>query len=142
MDSPGRKSLKEKWQDHWETRNSMFNASQQTNMFGVTFFWFFTLSLFYTTLWILIPTYPSATLRSVMSSAVWLIFVESLFNWFLAARSNSNHVTSRQLDSTSDLPEGWKTCITCQMVSPPRAHHCKICDKCVLKRDHHCFFTG
>ncbi len=36
----------------------------------------------------------------------------------------------------------WKWCEKCEQNQPPRAHHCKVCDVCVLKRDHHCFFTG
>lgn len=32
-----------------------------------------------------------------------------------------------------------KTCERCAGADkPPRAHHCKICNKCVLKMDHHC----
>ncbi|KAG9314955.1 zf-DHHC-domain-containing protein [Chiua virens] len=29
-------------------------------------------------------------------------------------------------------------CKRCQVVRPERAHHCRICNKCVLKYDHHC----
>ena len=36
----------------------------------------------------------------------------------------------------------WRWCDACRMRQPPRAHHCKVCAKCILKRDHHCFFTG
>ncbi|OMH81937.1 Palmitoyltransferase PFA4 [Zancudomyces culisetae] len=28
-------------------------------------------------------------------------------------------------------------CRTCDVHKPPRAHHCKVCGKCVLKMDHH-----
>lgn len=29
-------------------------------------------------------------------------------------------------------------CHKCQSIKPERAHHCKICNKCVLRMDHHC----
>jgi len=28
-------------------------------------------------------------------------------------------------------------CRKCNVAKPPRAHHCKICKRCVLKMDHH-----
>lgn len=32
----------------------------------------------------------------------------------------------------------WHLCTHCQMLVPPRAWHCRLCNKCMLKRDHHC----
>ncbi|XP_071732386.1 probable protein S-acyltransferase 15 [Rutidosis leptorrhynchoides] len=31
-----------------------------------------------------------------------------------------------------------KRCDKCSSYKPPRAHHCRICRRCVLKMDHHC----
>lgn len=36
----------------------------------------------------------------------------------------------------------WKPCPICRHKRPPRAHHCRRCDACVLKRDHHCLLVG
>lgn len=36
----------------------------------------------------------------------------------------------------------WKLCAVCETVAPPRSWHCNTCKVCILKRDHHCFFTG
>lgn len=40
------------------------------------------------------------------------------------------------------LQPGWKYCSVCEANSPPRAFHCPTCDVCILKRDHHCTFSG
>jgi len=40
------------------------------------------------------------------------------------------------------LKPGWKFCSSCGTNSPPRSYHCFHCNKCILKRDHHCVFTG
>ncbi|KAI8393351.1 zf-DHHC-domain-containing protein [Radiomyces spectabilis] len=33
---------------------------------------------------------------------------------------------------------GPRFCKTCQVYKPPRAHHCRYCQRCILKMDHHC----
>lgn len=32
----------------------------------------------------------------------------------------------------------WTICTRCEMYRPPRAHHCRICQRCIRKMDHHC----
>ena len=142
MDASASKSLKEKWRDHWDTRHAMLSPSQQTNICGVIFFWFFTLSLMYSSLWITIPSYSTGFAQNMMLTVVLVIFIESCINWILAAQTKVNRVTSCDVVANGELPEGWRICVTCQVPTPPRSHHCKICNACVLKRDHHCFFTG
>jgi len=33
-------------------------------------------------------------------------------------------------------------CELCNCYKPPRTHHCKKCDRCVVKMDHHCYWIG
>ena len=33
---------------------------------------------------------------------------------------------------------GTRQCRRCLLIKPDRCHHCRLCDKCVLKMDHHC----
>merc|ERR1712039_81109 len=39
-------------------------------------------------------------------------------------------------------PQGYWWCRWCNMVQPPRAKHCRDCDCCVLREDHHCPFLN
>lgn len=32
----------------------------------------------------------------------------------------------------------WTVCTRCETYRPPRAHHCRICQRCIRRMDHHC----
>mmetsp|Transcript_6734 Transcript_6734/g.9199 ORF Transcript_6734/g.9199 Transcript_6734/m.9199 type:complete len:147 (+) Transcript_6734:477-917(+) len=36
----------------------------------------------------------------------------------------------------------FRFCVQCAEIKPPRAHHCQICGKCVMRMDHHCPWVG
>lgn len=38
----------------------------------------------------------------------------------------------------SDDEEEWTVCSRCETFRPPRAHHCRICKRCIRRMDHHC----
>jgi len=33
---------------------------------------------------------------------------------------------------------GVRFCQKCRVFKPPRTHHCSVCQRCVLRMDHHC----
>eukprot|EP00347_Sterkiella_histriomuscorum_P007600 403348294 len=36
----------------------------------------------------------------------------------------------------------FKICDKCDQLQPPRCYHCEVCNCCVLRMDHHCFWMG
>ena len=50
--------------------------------------------------------------------------------------------TSGSIILPSVLKPGWRFCSGCEGNAPPRSFHCWMCKCCILKRDHHCVFTG
>uniref|UniRef100_A0A914E9L2 Palmitoyltransferase n=1 Tax=Acrobeloides nanus TaxID=290746 RepID=A0A914E9L2_9BILA len=42
------------------------------------------------------------------------------------------------LKKPSFVGEDWSLCTKCESFRPPRAHHCRICRRCIRKMDHHC----
>lgn len=37
-----------------------------------------------------------------------------------------------------DERDEWTVCTRCETYRPPRAHHCRICQRCIRRMDHHC----
>ncbi|XP_062187818.1 probable protein S-acyltransferase 12 isoform X3 [Phragmites australis] len=45
------------------------------------------------------------------------------------------------LSTSEDQGSHPRYCSRCQNGKPPRCHHCSVCDRCVLKMDHHCVWV-
>lgn len=72
---------------------------------------------------------------------------------YLVLNVEGNLLACMMIDTSVDHrievpPEGiqerlnWRHCVQCNRLSPPRSWHCKKCRVCILKRDHHCTFSG
>ncbi|KAG0702825.1 DHHC palmitoyltransferase-domain-containing protein [Suillus ampliporus] len=63
-------------------------------------------------------------------------------SWFWASPSRTSRLSSsgvRWSDRGITLLKASSTnCRRCGLMRPERAHHCRICSRCVMKYDHHC----
>lgn len=64
-----------------------------------------------------------------------LILVNTLFHYYKASFTDPGIVPHAEGEV---LPEVVSICKKCIAPKPPRAHHCSVCKRCVLKMDHHC----
>ncbi|KAK3124953.1 hypothetical protein QOZ80_7BG0597700 [Eleusine coracana subsp. coracana] len=58
-------------------------------------------------------------------------------NWRHDAEDNGDPASS----TSEDQGTAPRYCSRCQNGKPPRCHHCSVCDRCVLKMDHHCIWV-
>jgi len=55
------------------------------------------------------------------------------------ARPLSTDMEEYDYELNPDKTEKYKKfCRRCKGFKPKRAHHCSICNRCVVKMDHHC----
>nr|GMD31526.1 probable protein S-acyltransferase 12 [Ipomoea batatas] len=52
-----------------------------------------------------------------------------------------NVVSASSSSGTGERRQAVGFCSHCQNGKPPRCHHCSVCQRCVLKMDHHCLWV-
>lgn len=95
-------------------------------------------------LWIVLPEF--------MNTNSFYYYFNFLFGTFILFNVCSNMVAimlcntsiiGQQIDQPTEANKKfWNFCSICETIIPPRAWHCDTCRVCILKRDHHCMFTG
>ncbi|KAM7534208.1 hypothetical protein Aperf_G00000107614 [Anoplocephala perfoliata] len=67
-------------------------------------------------------------------------FLFNLLYNLMSAIFKDSSITNLML--VQRLGPDWSYCIRCESVRPPRAHHCRKCDVCIIRFDHHCSILG
>uniref|UniRef100_A0A8C7Y284 Palmitoyltransferase n=1 Tax=Oryzias sinensis TaxID=183150 RepID=A0A8C7Y284_9TELE len=100
--------------------------------------------------YVLIPTYSDSVWCSLHGAVFNLILLLLLACHFKAVFSDPGMVplpeTAIDFSDLRSQPsrinergcEGWTLCSRCETYRPPRAHHCRVCQRCIRRMDHHC----
>ncbi|XP_026860841.2 palmitoyltransferase ZDHHC16B isoform X3 [Electrophorus electricus] len=81
---------------------------------------------------LIIDTYPTHWVIWHLCYGHWNL-VMVVFHYYKAITTSAGHPPQEK----SDIPTV-TICKKCIVPKPARTHHCSVCDKCVLKMDHHC----
>ncbi|XP_018474389.2 probable protein S-acyltransferase 12 isoform X2 [Raphanus sativus] len=92
-----------------------------------------------------------SALACLIISLFHFLLVMLLWSYFTVVFTDPGSVPEhfrRELGGGESLEAGTSTdhgafgslgyCPKCRNVKPPRCHHCSVCQRCVLKMDHHC----
>jgi len=67
----------------------------------------------------------------------WLL-INTAVHYYLAVSTYPGFVVDLKKELTKEEELNYVKCSKCDVMRPPRAHHCKVCEKCVVRYDHHC----
>lgn len=104
---------------------------------GKYYFFLITAALYFCVL--TLPEYAFGDFSMYIRYFITYIVINIIGNYYLCIKQGYY----RPAQNKETLPgASWSFCEDCQQIQPPRCHHCPLCHRCILKRDHHCFFIS
>lgn len=83
--------------------------------------------------------WPVNSLGGLINLAIFLSWnVLTLYNYLLAAFKGPGFVPFGWEPEKEENKRCLQYCSLCEGYKSPRSHHCRKCDRCVIKMDHHC----
>lgn len=82
---------------------------------------------------------PNRTFGGFLNQTVFLMLSASTgFNFVMASLTGPKFLPLRWRPKNPEDEQFLQYCGTCEGFKAPRSHHCRKCDRCVIKMDHHC----
>ncbi|KAE9593587.1 putative protein S-acyltransferase [Lupinus albus] len=83
---------------------------------------------------------PLLQLEEVGASVNATTPITAAFSTTQVVEDEPNNISASSSNGL-DLETRLGYCVKCQNGKPPRCHHCSLCNRCVLKMDHHCIWV-
>ncbi|XP_038906305.1 probable protein S-acyltransferase 16 isoform X1 [Benincasa hispida] len=128
-------------------RGFTFSPPVTVVVLAISFIYFSTLFVFIDR-WFGLMSSPGI-MNAIVFTAVALMCIT---NYALAIFTDPGRVPSTYMpdieDSENPIHEikrkggDLRYCQKCSQYKPPRAHHCRVCKRCILRMDHHCIWIN
>ncbi|XP_041363852.1 palmitoyltransferase ZDHHC6-like [Gigantopelta aegis] len=83
--------------------------------------------------------WPVTSFGGAVNFIIFLTWITlTLYNYFQAAWKGPGFVPLGWMPNKPEARKCLQFCEACAGFKSPRSHHCRKCDRCVMKMDHHC----